>query len=226
MPDSVLPGRWGGDFYDFFFIDQHHLCVCVGDVSGKGVPAAIYMAVTLTLIRSIARQNHSPAEILIHMNDELCAQNNGAMFVTLFAGILDVRNGNFTYTNAGHNPSFLVKVNGKPTPLKKVHGIPLGIFSGEHYEQGHLRLGPKDFLFAYTDGVTDSRNEKKEFFGDSRLAELIFVEKKNSVETIVESVFEGTRLFVGNTEQYDDTTVMVLQYKGIAMNEPFSNRHA
>jgi serine phosphatase RsbU (regulator of sigma subunit) len=204
----------GGDFYDFFFIDENHLCVCVGDVSGKGVPASLYMAVTLTLIRSIARDHLSTASIVTRMNYELCAQNEEAMFVTLFAGILNLDKGDFTYTNAGHNPSYFVKVDDEPKPLEDIHGIPLGIFPGKQYDQDRIHLDKGDFLLMYTDGVTDSRNEKKEMFGDHRLVELILSNKKDTVETLVASVFAVTKLFGGDEDQYDDTTVMALKYRG------------
>jgi len=212
---KLLPAREvGGDFYDFFFIDEDNLCVCVGDVSGKGVPAALYMSVTLALIRAVAKDHLSTANIVTRLNNELCEQNKEAMFVTLFFGILDLNSRNFTYTNAGHNPSYFVKVDDDPKPLEEIHGIPLGIFSGKQYAQCTIHLDKGDFILIYTDGVTDSRNEKKEMFGNDRLVELLLSNKKNSTKTIVDNVFKTTAMFGGDAEQYDDTTVMALKYKG------------
>jgi sigma-B regulation protein RsbU (phosphoserine phosphatase) len=148
------------------------------------------------------------------VNDELSDQNREAMFVTLFAGILDLDSGEFSYTNAGHNPSYLVKVASAPKRLENIHGIPLGIFAGKRYDQDVIHLDPGDFLFMYTDGVTDSRNEKKEFFGDHRLAELILSNKKEAIKAVVEHVFAGAEQFGGDAQQYDDTTAMALKYKG------------
>ena len=201
-------------FNRFFFIDENHLCVCVGDVSGKGVPAALYMAVTLALIRAVAKDHRSTASIVTRLNDELCEHNKEAMFVTLFAGIIDLSSGNFTYTNAGHNPSYFVKVDDDPKPLEEIHGIPLGIFPGKQYDQCVIHLDKGNFIFAYTDGVTDSRNEKKEMFGNDRLVEQLLSNKKNSTKTIIENIFNNTTMFRGNAEQYDDTTVIALKYKG------------
>lgn len=203
----------GGDFYDFFFIDENRLCICVGDVSGKGVPAALYMAVTLALIRAVAKEYPSVAEMISRVNEALCTQNTEAMFVTVFAGILDLEKGDFTYTNAGHNPSYFVKVKEDPKLLEEIHGIPLGIFSDKPYKESTICLETDDFIFVYTDGVTDSQNEQKEMLGGDRLADLILSNRKNDAEMIVENIFKAVAAFAGDAEPFDDTTAMVLQYK-------------
>jgi sigma-B regulation protein RsbU (phosphoserine phosphatase) len=202
----------GGDFYDFFFIDENHLCVCMGDVSGKGVPAALFMAVARTLIRAHAYDSLSTASVITRVNDELNIENRQAMFVTLFIGILDLEKGEFTFTNAGHNPSLLVKTRQAPERLKTVHGIPLGIFPEIAYDQETINLDQGDLIFMYTDGVTDTHNEKKEFFGDLRLDESLSLSKKEPVEVIVENVIADIKRFQGNAEQFDDITVMALKY--------------
>ena len=153
---SLEPAREiGGDFFDFFFIDDDRLCFCIGDVSGKGVPAALFMAVTKTLIKSRATDDPSTASVLTHANDELSRDNPNGMFVTLFIGVLDIRSGEFDYTNAGHNPPYLIRTDGPPEAMSDRHGPIVGAMKGMVYRKGTDVMLPGDILYMYTDGVTE-----------------------------------------------------------------------
>ena len=153
----------GGDFYDFFLIDAERLCFCIGDVSGKGVSAALFMAVTKTLIRLRAADDPSTASILTHVNGELCQDNANAMFVTLFIGILNTRTGALGYSNAGHIPPYLKRRDGTAQNLMP-HGPVAGIAEGMFYGEGRETLGAGDFFYMYTDGVTEERDTAGRFF--------------------------------------------------------------
>ena len=153
----------GGDFYDYFFIDENRLCICIGDVSGKGVPAALFMAVTKTLIKARATDDFSTASIITRVNDEISQNNKAYMFVTIFTGILDLRTGNLTFTNAGHNPPHIKRVNGSLELLSQRHGPVIGAQAGLAFKEDTVTLSKGDFLLMYTDGVTEARNREKEF---------------------------------------------------------------
>lgn len=202
----------GGDFYDFFFISENRLCVCVGDVSGKGVPAALFMAVTRTLIKARAIDDRSTASIITRVNDELSSNNKEYMFVTLFVGIINLTTGELTYTNAGHNPSYILKPGAPSERLENRHGPVLGAMPGLAFQEDTVQLKAGDTLFMYTDGVTEAHNPENKLFGDQRLAELIDTEKNEDVEVIVNRVVTDVRQFEGEAEQYDDVTVMALKY--------------
>ncbi len=202
----------GGDFYDFFFIDETHFGFVIADVSGKGAPAALLMAVTKTLLKANAQDVTSPSIILERINNELSENNDDCMFITLFFGVIDVTTGMMTYTNAGHNPPHLLKVDGKVTILSEVHGPMVGVMSGIKYEQEQLCLEVDSKLILYTDGVTEAFNKSNEAFGDDRL--LAHIEKSHKLGTkyIVNSIFDAVDQFAGNAEQSDDITVFCLRY--------------
>jgi sigma-B regulation protein RsbU (phosphoserine phosphatase) len=163
----------GGDFYDFFFIDENRLCLCIGDVSGKGVPAALFMAVTRTLIKARASEDTSTASILTRVNDEISRDNKAYMFVTLFVGILDTVTGEMIYTNAGHNPTYIRNADGNLERLDTLHGPVVGAKEGLAYKEDRIRVAKGDTILMYTDGVTEARNPEKEFFEEQRLKELL-----------------------------------------------------
>ena len=203
----------GGDFYDYFLIDHNRLCVCIGDVSGKGVPAALFMAVARTLIKARASEDSSTASIITRVNDELSKDNKKFMFVTLFIAILDISTGELTYTNAGHNPSILCRTSGSVELLDAFHG-PVAAASPElAYKEDIVFLGKGDLLFFYTDGVTDARNTDKQFFTQDRLEKFLSVESAGDAQKIVEKVFTEVKHFEGNAEQFDDITLMALGYE-------------
>ena len=204
----------GGDFYDFFLLDDDHFCVCVGDVSGKGVPAALFMAVTKTLIKSRASNDYSPASILTHVNTEISRNNDASMFVTIFLGIMDLSSGELRYANAGHNPPYVRRANGELVRLDQRHGPVVGALDDLVYGQDSAVLGAGDLLFAYTDGVTEAMNLAQELYDEARLVELLTSCESNHAEEAVRAVLENVRGFQGEAEQADDITIIALTYDG------------
>jgi sigma-B regulation protein RsbU (phosphoserine phosphatase) len=204
----------GGDFYDFFFIDENEnrICVCVGDVSGKGVPAALFMAVTRTLIKARATDDISTASIITRVNDELSRDNKKYMFVTVFTAILDVITGQMTYTNAGHNPPCLQKPTGKTILLDARHGPVLGASPGLAYKEDTVQLERDDLLFLYTDGVTEARNPERAFFGDQQLLESLASADHGDVTAVVQHIVDTVKSFENGADQFDDITALALKY--------------
>jgi sigma-B regulation protein RsbU (phosphoserine phosphatase) len=202
----------GGDFYDFFFIDENRLCFCVGDVSGKGVPAALFMAVTRTLIKARASDDTSTASILTRINDEISRDNKAYMFVTLFVGILDTVTGELVYTNAGHNPTYIRKANGNLERLDTLHGPVVGAREGLAYKEDRVPITKGDILLMYTDGVTEARNPEKEFFEEQRLTALLSAQEFDSAEAVVQTTVSGVKQFENGADQFDDITVLALQF--------------
>jgi sigma-B regulation protein RsbU (phosphoserine phosphatase) len=212
---SLEPAREiGGDFYDFFFVDDDRLCFCIGDVSGKGVPAALFMAVTKTLIKSRAADDASTASILTHVNDELSQDNPNGMFVTLFIVILNIRSGEFDYTNAGHHPPFLVRADGSTEALTERHGPVIGAVDGMFYRSGRDVLRPGDLLHMYTDGVTEEMDADGQLFSDERLATFVNTHTFDSARTAVDDTVSVVRSFRGDKEPEDDVTVLTIQFQG------------
>ncbi len=211
----VYPAREvGGDFYDFFFLDERRFCFVIGDVSDKGVPAALFMAVTKTLIKSRALEDGSPASILTHVNDELSKDNDSCMFVTLFIAILDTASGEVTYTNAGHNPPYIKRESGAVEALAQRHGPVLGAMEGVTYRSTTLRLSTGDQMVLFTDGVTEAMSPAKKLFGETRLVELLEGDSLNVPKKIVTKVIDSVQAFEDGSEQSDDVTVLTVQYKG------------
>jgi len=209
----------GGDFYDFYFIDDDKLCVCIGDVSGKGVPAALFMAMAKTLIKSRANDDRSTASILTHVNEELSLDNKNSMFVTIFAAILNLRTGELGYTNAGHNPPYIKRKDGTLQRLDERHGPVVGAKEGIVYNEGRIAMESGDMLYLYTDGVTEAMNAKDRLFSEERLTKKLasksFREPKSSVTKMIDAVMA----FAGDVEQADDITVLALAFHGSAEDE-------
>ena len=205
--------------YDFYFIDDRRFFFCIGDVSGKGVPAALFMAVTKTLIKSRTVEDYSTASILTHINDELSKDNSSCMFVTLFAGILDVTAGEFTYTNAGHNPPYLRRKDGSLERLDQRHGPIAGAMPGKVYSEAHAFLVPGDLLLLYTDGVTEAMNVKKELFSEERLVEILRDGGPASTYAFVDKTIAAVETFEQGAEQADDVTVLALQHLATASDQ-------
>jgi len=223
---SLEPAREiGGDFYDFFFIDDDKLCFCIGDVSGKGVPAALFMAVTKTLIKSRATVDPSTASILTHVNDELSRDNPYGMFVTLFIGILNIRSGEFDYTNAGHNPPYLLRTDGPPEAMSDRHGPVVGAVNGMVYRKGTDVMHPGDILHMYTDGVTEEMDTDGQLFSDERLAALISTQTIDSVEAAVDKTVSAVKSFRGEKDAEDDVTVLAIQFFGAPMKASAAGLH-
>jgi sigma-B regulation protein RsbU (phosphoserine phosphatase) len=204
----------GGDFYDAFTVDEEHICFCVGDVSGKGVPAALFMAMAKTLIKSRASSDPSTASIVTHVNDELSKDNEGYLFVTLYVCIFNIRTGELLTTNAGHNPPLLKHSDGSITPLSHRDGLVVAAMDGITYSEKMYQLQKEDTLLLFTDGVTEADNVDEEFFGDERLEKLFGDWQDGPVEKLVKHVVETTHAFEGENRQADDITVLALHYKG------------
>jgi sigma-B regulation protein RsbU (phosphoserine phosphatase) len=218
---AVEPAREvGGDFYDFFFVDAENFCVCIGDVSGKGVPAALFMAVTKTLIKSRATDDFSTASILTHVNTELSLDNKSSMFVTIFLGILNIRTGRLTYSNAGHNPPYVRSMDGSVQRLDSRHGPVIGAVAGMTYGEEATVLSHGDLLYLYTDGVTEEMDADDQLFSEQRLADLLSSKEVDSVEAAVRGTISAVHGFQGETEQSDDITVLALRFEADPAKKP------
>lgn len=203
----------GGDLYDFYFIEDHTLCFTIGDVSGKGIPAALMMAITKTLIKTSASKNISPADIMTEVNNAISTDNPHSMFVTLFIGILDLKTGIVTYANGGHNPAIHVAASKKPYFVREISGPVVGIMDTISYKELHLTLAPGDALFLYTDGVTEAMNTRKIFYSEKSLLEQIAAHTPASCQAVIKSIKKDLTLFAGNEPQYDDIAMLMIQYK-------------
>jgi sigma-B regulation protein RsbU (phosphoserine phosphatase) len=211
----------GGDFYDFFFLDDDHLCFAVGDVSGKGVPAALFMAVTKTLFKATAGNGGTPSEILARLNAEICRDNESCMFVTVFCGILDIRTGQVDYSNGGHNLPYYLHHSGV-TPLENPGGRALGVAEQSAYISGRTFLNPGEALLLYTDGVTEAMDPEETLYSDQRLEQFLDRHRGSSPRQVISDLVSDVRHFAGATPQSDDITVLALYYLGTTkkMTEP------
>jgi sigma-B regulation protein RsbU (phosphoserine phosphatase) len=193
----------------------------VGDVSDKGIPAALFMAVTKTLLKGTAEPYLKPSEILQRVNIELCHDNESNMFVTVFCGILNFKSGELFYSNAGHNPPLLVRASQDPEWLELPQGFFLGVFEESQYHTEKVELRSGDLLLVYTDGVTEAINESKELYSDHRLLETIRTYPDNSPEELVNKVVCTVKSFSKEVSQADDITVLALRFKGIKNDSPY-----
>jgi len=216
---AIEPAREvGGDFYDFFFIDDNHLCFVIGDVSGKGVPAALFMAVTKTLMKAKTSQDADPGMILTKVNKDLNQGNEACMFVTIFIGILNTTTGEIHYANGGHNPPLMIRSGDNLSfavePLPVSHGLVVGAMEESIYQTETVILKPRDAIFVYTDGVTEAMNEQGELFSDDRLKkQLIKLHRKSAQETIA-GIMKGIASFAREVPQSDDITMMMIRFHG------------
>lgn len=203
----------GGDFYDFFLTDPDHLWVVIADVSGKGVPAALFMVIAKTLIKNQAGSCGDPGEVLGVVNNQLCENNDAAMFVTCFVGVLDIPTGKFTFANAGHNAPLLYRAGGAYDWLKVKPGFVLAGLDNMQFTSEELTMHPGDRLYLYTDGVTEALNPAEELYGEDRLLETMNREdvKKQPIEKVVEAVQEDIHVYADGAEQADDITMLLLE---------------
>lgn len=212
---AMTPAREvGGDFFDFFLLDHDHLGFAVGDVSGKGVPAALFMAVTRTLLRATAQHQASPADCLKYLNAVLAEQNVSGMFVTVFYAVLDTRTGELVFANAGHNAPYIISADRKVRPLKDDNGPMLALIEGFDYQQATSRLAPSEGIMLYTDGVTDARDRDGEFFNDWRLEAYLAAHALEPVEQLVIGLHQEVQRFSAGAQQADDITTLGLRYLG------------
>ncbi|HKK09969.1 MAG TPA: SpoIIE family protein phosphatase, partial [Bacteroidales bacterium] len=204
----------GGDLYDFFMIDDTHLCFAIGDVSGKGVPASLFMAVTRTLLRSLAPKQRSPKKIADALNNSLAQGNESSMFVTFFLGILDIETGELKYTNAGHNPPILMQDGNGTEYFEITKDIPVGLFEDYNYTEMERTIRKNDRIFFYTDGITEAENLKEELYSDEKLLHLLTSTESLSPAEIINVVEQDVKTHVGDNEQSDDLTMMCVIYYG------------
>jgi len=212
---TLVPAKEvGGDLYNFFFMDDDHLCFAVGDVSGKGVPASLFMAISMTLIKTKATKGLPPERVLSRVNQDLSLDNPSLMFVTLFLGILNIRTGEVEYCNGGHNPPYIIHSNGDVEPVETTNGMALGVMEDFSYQSRKMVLQKGETLFLYTDGVTEAMNKGYELFSEERLKKEITALKDKPVEEVVAGVMEKIRAFSQGMSQSDDITMMILRLKG------------
>ena len=211
----MTPAReMGGDFYDFFVLPDGRFGVVIADVSGKGVSAAFFMAITRTVMRAAAHDVDRAGACLRLVNDEICAQNPHDLFVTLFYGILDPATGRFVYANAGHNTPFLVRGSGEIEMLPLTGGVAVGVMPGLTYNEDDVTLAAGDTLFLYTDGISEAMNGGGETFDEARLQAALTTADRASVGDVIEDVTLAVAEFVGQADQSDDITCLVLRYNG------------
>jgi sigma-B regulation protein RsbU (phosphoserine phosphatase) len=213
---SMSPAKEvGGDLYDFFLVDDDHLGIVMGDVSGKGVPASLFMVITKTLIKDYALSGLMPAEVFNNVNRVLCEGNNEQLFVTAFFGIVTLPTGEFNYVNAGHNPPFIRRNGEGFTELEVTRNTVLAFIEDKKYTGQQTALALGDIIFVYTDGVTEAIDEKDNMYGTDKLAKVLNDCTECSVEELVSSVKVDVDLFVGKAPQFDDITMLALKYIGI-----------
>jgi phosphoserine phosphatase RsbU/P len=204
----------GGDMYDFFFVKKDKLYFLISDISGKGIPAALYMVITKTLLKNQALQGLSPDKILANVNNILFPDNEKCMFATAFCGIIDINTGEIEFSNAGHNYPIITRASGACERLGIRPDYPIGIYPNTIYELKKTSLKPGDTLFMYTDGVTEAMNASAELFGEERLIAMLAGMKDEKAFSVIKKVRAGIFEFVENMPQSDDITILVLKYFG------------
>ena len=205
----------GGDFFDIFYVNDDHLCICLGDVSDKGAGPALFMAASKTLIKSHAINAVSVAGIVSRVNNELCKDNERCMFTTLFVGILNIKSGELIYSNCGHCRPFLLNENKRIKVLKDSHGPALGIIEGFPFSESKISLSKNESILVYSDGVTEASNQNGDLFGEEKLKTLLSNAMKDpTAEQIVNLIFNSVNEFEEGTHQSDDITLLTTKYLG------------
>lgn len=202
----------GGDFYDFFLVDDDHLCLVIADVSGKGIPAALFMMVSKSILKNAAMLSTSPAEILAKANKTICSDNEAEMFVTVWLGILDLNTGMLVAANAGHEYPAVKHGNGDFELFRDRHGLVIGGMDGMRYTEYELQLEPGDKIFVYTDGLAEANNEQGKLFGSDRIIEALNRNADGTPQQILATVHEAVDEYVQEAEQFDDLTMMCVEY--------------
>ena len=198
----------GGDFYDFFLIDDDHLAIVIADVSGKGVPAALFMVISKTLIKNYAQIGLSLSDVFTMANNQLCENNEEGLFVTAWMGVLEISTGKFSYVNAGHNPPLLKRNNGDFEYLKCKPGFVLAGIEDFKYKQDEMHLDKGDTVFLYTDGVTEANNNKNDLYSEERLLNKLNDNKNEPISNIISKIRQDVDLFAGEIPQFDDITML------------------
>lgn len=203
----------GGDFYDFFLIDDDHLCLFIADVSGKGIPASLFMMTSKTTIANIAMHGKTPSSIVTLANEAICSNNTMDMFVTVWLGILEISTGTLTATNAGHEYPYIMK-NGKFELLRDNHGMAVGVVDDIKYAEYTINLSEGDAILLYTDGVAEAQNSNGELFGLERIKEALDNSPKDKSKQIVTSIKDAIDVFAKDAQQFDDITMLCMKYNG------------
>ena len=214
----------GGDFYDFFLIDEDHLGLVIADVSGKGIPAALFMMISKTILQSCAMLGNGAAETLTRMNEALCSNNQVEMFVTVWLGILQISIGKLTAANAGHEYPAIKRKDGKFELLKDKHGLVIGGMAGTRYKEYEIQMNPGDVLYVYTDGVPEASDAENHMYGTARMIEALNKHEVSDVKHLIESVRDDVNDFVKDAEQFDDITMLCMEYKGMIKNSEDENQ--
>lgn len=203
----------GGDFYDFFMVDERHLAIVMADVSGKGVPAALFMVIGKTLIKDHTTPEKDLGEVFTEVNELLCESNSEGLFITAFEGVLDLVSGEFRFVNAGHEIPFICKKGGKFEPYKIRAGFVLAGMEGMKYKCGEMQLEVGDKIFQYTDGVTEATDKNNELYGMERLTAILVENSALPPTELLPEIKEDIDRFVGDAPQFDDITMLCLEYK-------------
>ena len=212
---SMTPTREvGGDFYDFFMIDDDHLGLVIADVSDKGIPAAMCMMSTKTIISNNMMMGKTPGDVLADTNKTFCEHNDECMFVTAWIATLEISTGKLTCANAGHEYPMIKQGAAGFRLFEDKHGSPIGWIETSKYEEYEIMLSPGDKIFVYTDGITEAKNKKREMFGIDRIIEVLNSAAYTDCEKMLHSVFDEVNTFAGEVEQFDDLTMLALEYKG------------
>ena len=213
---SMSPAREvGGDFYDYFFVDDDHLAMVIADVSDKGIPAALFMARAKALFRSRLQTGEEPAGVLYYVNNQLAEENEAGYFVTVWMAVIDLRTGMGIVSNAGHENPAMYRKGGLYELVSYRHSLVVGMMEDYSYEQHTVQLNPGDRLFVYTDGVPEAANTDDEQFGTDRMLEALNRDPDAEPAALLQNVTAAIREFVGEAPQFDDTTMMCLHYSGV-----------
>ena len=214
---SMTPAKEvGGDFYDFFLIDDDHLGMIMADVSGKGIPASLFMMASKILLENIALTGEEPAEVLRKANEQICKENNADMFVTVWYGVLEISTGKVKAANAGHEYPAIKKAGGKFELYKDKHGFVIGGMEGIRFRQYEFKMEKGSSLFLYTDGVPEATNSENELFGTDRMLEALNIEADASPEKILSNVHREVDKYVGDAVQFDDLTMLCIRLEELS----------
>ena len=203
----------GGDFYDFFLIDDDHLALVMADVSGKGVPAALFMMMSKNLVSNFTLMGGGPAKVLERVNRTICQNNENDMFVTVWLGILTISTGTVVAANAGHEYPIIKKANGEFEVFKDKHGFVIGGMDGVKYREYEFTLEKEDILYLYTDGVPEATNAQNEMFGLERLTQALNASPTTELKDLLTHVKTSVDHFVGEAPQFDDLTMLAVRLK-------------
>lgn len=214
----------GGDFYDYFRIDNDHIAIVIADVSDKGVPAALFMMRGKTMIKNLAQRKLSPAEVFTAVNAQLCENNDADLFITAWLGVLEISTGKLTYVNAGHCLPLLHRSGETEfTPLRPVHGLVLACFDDTEYEQSTVHLNADDSIFLYTDGVTEATNAALKCYGEARTVEFLQTHSDATLQELLTQLKVDIDTFVGDASQFDDITMLMLRLKNAENNDEMNS---